>query len=372
MSASTNKYVTVVATFFLVGFLFYFLKTLQSILLPFFLALIISFVFEPVFAWLKKKKVPSALAIFIILLIIIIITNIASVFIYTSVNTFSNEFPRYEEKFRNMSVSFAEQFKVPPEDLNKFKENLKFTNLLQQGSITAALTSVFTGFLGVFSDFVLILFYIIFLLSELGSIRQRIEKAFSSQKAKSISNLITEIFTDVRKYISRKTLINLIQGFTFGFILWLFHVDFFFIWGFLCFLSHYIPSIGSLISTILPGITAILQFDNMVTPVIIIVLLIVVQNIIGNVIEPKYLGDQLDLSPLLLLISLIFWGYVWGIVGMILSVPIMIMIKIILSKFESTKPVAILMSYGQVSALEKKENKIASKIDKIFKKITKD
>lgn len=372
MPAAANKYVTAIATVFLIGFLFYVLHALQSILLPFFIAVILSFVFEPLLAWLKKKKLPTTLAIFIILLLIIIITNIASVFIYTSVNSFSNEFPRYEEKFRNMSVSVAEQLKVPPEDLNKFKENLKFTNLLQQGSITAALTSVFTGFLGVFGDFVLILFYIIFILSELGSIKQRIEKAFSSQRARSISNLITEIFTDVRKYISRKTLINLAQGFIFGFILWLFHVDFYFIWGFLCFFSHYIPNIGSLISTILPGITAILQFDNIITPVIIIVLLIVVQNIIGNVVEPKYLGDQLDLSPLLLLVSLIFWGYVWGIVGMILSVPIMIMIKIILSKFENTRPVAILMSYGQISDVEKKEKKMASKIDKLLKKITKD
>jgi predicted PurR-regulated permease PerM len=371
MPASTNKYVTIVATVFLIGFLFYILQTLQSILLPFFIAIILSFVFEPVFAWLKKKKMPTALAIFVILLMIIIITNIASVFIYTSVNTFSNEFPRYEEKFRNMTESVALQLKIPPEDVNKFKEGLKFTNLLKQGSITSALTSIFTGFLGVFSDFVLILFYIIFILSEMGSIKRRIEKAFSSQRAKSISSLISEIFTDVRKYISRKTLINLIQGFTFGFILWLFNVDFYFIWGFLCFLSHYIPNIGSFISTILPGLTAILQFDNIVTPIIIIVLLIVVQNIIGNVVEPKYLGDQLDLSPLLLLVSLIFWGYVWGIVGMILSVPIMIMIKIILSKFDNTKPIAILMSYGQASALEKKENMVVSKIDKLVKKITK-
>jgi predicted PurR-regulated permease PerM len=94
----------------------------------------------------------------------------------------------------------------------------------------------------------------------------------------------------------------------------MFGVDFYFVWGFLCFFSHYVPNIGSLISTILLGLIALLQFDNIITPIIIVILLIVVQNIIGNILEPKYLGDQLDLSPLLLLLSLIFWGYVWGII----------------------------------------------------------
>ena len=143
------------------------------------------------------------------------------------------------------------------------------------------------------------------------------------------------------------TFVNLLQGIIFGTILWMFGVDFYFVWGFLCFFSHYVPNFGSLISTILPGLLAFLQFDNIITPIIIIILLIVVQNVIGNILEPKYLGDQLNLSPLLLLVSLIFWGYVWGIVGMILSVPIMSMLKITLSKFENTKSISILMSYNK-------------------------
>jgi predicted PurR-regulated permease PerM len=119
-----------------------------------------------------------------------------------------------------------------------------------------------------------------------------------------------------------------------------------------------VPNIGSLISTILPGLIAFLQFDNVITPIIIIVILVVIQNIIGNILEPRYLGDQLDLSPLLLLVSLIFWGYVWGIVGMVLSVPIMSMLKIVLSKFDSTRAISILMSYNRNIPAEGKLNRI--------------
>ncbi|RPI13586.1 MAG: AI-2E family transporter [Ignavibacteriae bacterium] len=371
MTTKTNKFVTIVATIFLIGFLFYMLRELQSILVPFFLAIILSFVFEPLLVFLKSKRIPSSVAIAIVLLIIIVIANIASVFIVTSINTFSNEFPRYEAKFRDMSVSMISNLNIPKEDVDKFNESIKITNLLQQGSITAALTSLFTGFIGIFGDFILILIYIVFILTEITSIKQRISKAFSTERAKEISGIITEIFTDVRKYISRKTLINLVQGVVFAFILWLFDVDFYIIWGFLCFLSHYIPNIGSLISTILPAITALLQYDSIITPIIIVILLIIVQNIIGNVIEPKFLGDQLDLSPLLLLVSLIFWGYVWGIVGMILSVPIMSMIKIILSKFPTTKPISIMMSYGHKSVLVKEESRLTSRIKTSIKKTLK-
>lgn len=368
MTTNTNKFLTTVGVIFLLGFLFYMLRELQSILVPFFLAVILSFIFEPFLVMLKKKRVPSSAAIAIILIMIIVIANIASVFIVTSINTFSSEFPRYEAKFRDMSASMVDRLNIPKEDADKFYESLRVTNLLQQGSITAALTSIFTGFIGIFGDFILILIYIVFILTEITSIKERISRAFSSERAKEISGAITEIFADVRKYISRKTMINLVQGIVFAFILWLFHVDFYIIWGFLCFLSHYIPNIGSLISTVLPGITAFLQYDSIITPVIIIILLIIVQNIIGNVIEPKFLGDQLDLSPLLLLLSLIFWGYVWGIVGMILSVPIMIMIKITLSKFPSTRPVSIMMSYGNKPILAEKEISFSDGIKKRFKK----
>jgi len=216
-----------------------------------------------------------------------------------------------------------------------------------EGSITTALTGIFSSVMSVFGDFILIIIYIIFLLSELGSIRERIKRAFSEERSNKISDIINEIFTDLKKYIVGITVINLLQGFIFGTILWMFGVDFYFVWGFLCFLSHYVPNFGSLISTILPGLLAFLQFDNIITPIIIIILLIVVQNVIGNILEPKYLGDQLNLSPLLLLVSLIFWGYVWGIVGMILSVPIMSMLKITLSKFESTRSISVLMSYNK-------------------------
>lgn len=364
MPAKNNRILTVVATLIIMVISFVILKELKSILIPFFIAIIISFIFEPLYNYLREKKLPSAIAIIIILLIIVAVSNIASVFIVTSINTFATDFPRYELKFRDFIISLTGMLKLSPAEVQGFYDSLKMKNLLLQGSITSALTGIFSSVIGVFGDFILILIYIVFILSEMGSIRARIRRAYTEERSDKISEILTEIFADVKKYIVGKTLINLLQGFVFGFILWAFGVDFYVVWGFLCFFSHYVPNIGSLISTILPGLIAFLQFDNVVTPIIIIVILIVVQNVIGNILEPKYLGDQLDLSPLLLLFSLIFWGYVWGIVGMVLSVPIMSMLKIVLSKFDSTRAIAILMSYNRNIPAGDRINRIKAIIKK--------
>ncbi|MBK8552927.1 MAG: AI-2E family transporter [Ignavibacteria bacterium] len=114
------------------------------------------------------------------------------------------------------------------------------------------------------------------------------------------------------------------------------------------FFSDFIPNIGSMIVTIFVAIVALLQFESLAMPVFIVVVLILVQNLKGNILEPRIFGQRLDLSPLLLFFSLIFWGYIWGIVGMILSVPIMSMIKITLMNIPATKPIAILMSNNPI------------------------
>ncbi len=340
-----NKFLTVVAALFLVGFTFYILKELQSILLPFFIALVITFLFEPYYEWLKSKKIPSAISLIIVIISILVIANITSLFVFTSINAFTKEIPKYTEKSQNIINSISLGLSNWSFYNQYIKDSFDITKIINGEAITNFATGFFTSIINLAGNFVLILIYVIFLLSEFGSIRKRVLKAFSSERAKQIADTLTDIFKDVKKYVVGKTLINLSYGFLVTIILWIFGVDFFIVWGFLAFLMAYIPTIGSLISTVLPFTTALIQFDGDLTrPIIILILMVVSANLVGNIIEPKILGDKLNLSPILLLLSLIFWGYLWGLIGMILSVPIMSMIKIILSKFESTRPISILMS----------------------------
>lgn len=339
-----NKFLNIVAGLFLAGFSIYVIKELSSILIPFVLAVIIAFIFEPFFIWMKSKKIPAGLAIAIIIFLIVIIANIASVLIFASVNSFSSNFSVYEQKFLDFVDTSLASLNLSNEDQKSFKENITLSNLLKQGSITSFIAGFFTGFLGIFGDFVLILFYVIFILSEFGSIKERINVAFSHDRAENIVKTLDTIFIEVRRYMSGKTVISLALGTISGLVLWIVGVDFFFMWGFLIFIMHFIPNIGALIALSLPAIVMFFQFD-FITALIVTIILIILQNVIGNIIEPKVLGGKLNLSPLLLLLSLFVGAYIWGIVGMVLSVPIVSMLKIILMNFDSTKPIAILMSY---------------------------
>jgi AI-2 transport protein TqsA len=340
-----NKFLTIVAALFLVGFTFFIFKELQSILLPFFIALIISFLFEPYYEWLKKKKIPGAISLVIVIITILIIANITSVFVFTSINAFTKEIPKYTEKSQNIVQTITLSLNNWGFFNQYLKDSFDLSKVVNGEAIAAFATNFFSSIVSLFGNFVLIMIYVIFLLSEFTSIRKRVLRAFSSERSRKIADTMTDIFKDVKKYIVGKTLINLSYGILVTVILWIFGVDFFIVWGFLAFMMAYIPTIGSMISTILPFTTALIQFDGHLTvPIVVLILMVVASNVIGNIIEPKILGDKLNLSPILLLLSLIFWGYLWGLIGMILSVPIMSMIKIILSKFESTRPLSILMS----------------------------
>ncbi|MBL8008384.1 MAG: AI-2E family transporter [Ignavibacteria bacterium] len=344
-SKDNIRLLNITAALLLTGFSVYVLKELSSILIPFVLAVFISFAFEPFYMWLKSKKIPSGIAIALILLIIIIMANIAGAFIVAGIDSFSSGFNEYEKKFIELFNSVVNSLNLKENDRVSLNEFLKISNLLKQGSITSLLGNFFTSIVGIFSDFVIILFYVIFILSELSGIKERIVSAFPGNNSKKITDTLDRVFKDVRKYISGKTIISLALGLISGIILWIFGVDFYFIWGFLIFIMHFIPSFGALIAITFPSVVMFLQFDGIVKPVIVTSLLILLQNLIGNIVEPKVLGGRLNLSPLLLLFSLFIGGYIWGIIGMVLSVPVMSMIKIILMNFDSTKPIAVLMSY---------------------------
>jgi AI-2 transport protein TqsA len=344
------RYLKIVATIFLAGFSFYVMKALQVILLPFFIALIISFLFEPFYEWLKKHKFPAWTAIVIVVLIILILSNITSVFVVTSINIFKTDFPKYIQKIEGFGTSFTVFLTSMGISDNTIKESFSLSRYFSGDNLSGMITDVISSIAGIFTDYILILIYIVFLLSEFGSIQKRILKAFSKEGARNIADTLHDIYIDVSKYIVGKTLINLTHALLITTIFLIFGLDFAIVWGLLTFFLTYIPNIGVLISTILPFLTALVQYDNIVTPVILLIIMGVIGYLVGNLVEPKILGDRLNLSPLLLIFSLVFWGYLWGVTGMLLSVPIMSMIKIVLSKFESTRPLSILMSYEVVPA----------------------
>jgi predicted PurR-regulated permease PerM len=159
-----------------------------------------------------------------------------------------------------------------------------------------------------------------------------------------ISSILGNIDDQVRQYLMTKTLISGATGVLTSLVLWILGVDFALLWGFLAFLLNFIPNIGSVISTLLPFSLSLLQFESLTIPVLVLALLGTIQVSMGNVVEPKVMSFSLNLSALVILISLIFWGWLWGIWGMILAVPFTATLKIVFENIEPLRPISVLMS----------------------------
>ena len=320
------------------------LRELSTVLLPFVIALLLSIIFKPILLYLKAKRVPVALALFGVLLAFFLVLFLAGLILFSTADSFIQELPGYEEKLRRMLShlmlnveTFGAQYGIATEEIN-------WMEAIQFSSLTAGFTSILGSFFTFLSTTFLVLLFMLFILAGSGELAEKVKGAFSSSYADSIARMIENTDAQVRQYLVTKTLISLGTGLITFVMLMILGVDFALIWGFLAFLLNYIPNIGSLVAVIFPFTLSLLQFDTPLRPMLVLILLGGTQVMMGNVLEPKIMSFNLNLSPLLILVSLIFWGWLWGIWGMILAVPLTATIKIIFENIEPTRSLSVLMS----------------------------
>jgi predicted PurR-regulated permease PerM len=181
----------------------------------------------------------------------------------------------------------------------------------------------------------------------------KVAKAFPPDRANIFSSVTASISKQIGQYLTVKVAISGTTGILVWAALALMRVEFALTWGALAFFLNFIPSIGSIIATIPPVLLALVQFyPNHWMAVATLVVLLVIQMTMGNVIEPKLVGDSLTLSPVVILLSLVFFGWMWGIVGALMSVPIAAAIKIVCENIEALKPISILLGSGKTCMKE--------------------
>lgn len=192
---------------------------------------------------------------------------------------------------------------------------------------------------------VTILLYTGFLLAERGSFAKKIAAATTSQeRTKSINEMLDDISFRIRQYVSIKTLTSALTAILSYVVLLTIGVDYASFWAVLIFVLNFIPIVGSIVAVAFPVLLTIVQFGNLSTFLIALAALTGVQQLVGSIIEPRLLGASLNLSPLVILLSLAIWGAIWGMAGMLLCVPIMVAAMIVLAEFESTRAIAIFLS----------------------------
>jgi len=318
------------------------LKLARPVLFPFFLAIFLSFTLSPVLHFLTRFKIPRSLAIVFILLVTFFIVYLLGSLLYSSGKTFAAEFPKYGQKINDILVSIFARLNFPSQEIESF-------NLMEQLNIKNfgnLLLSIFGTAFSFLSNLFLILIFFVFILAGRGETEAKILRSFKREQAETFIQIKNNIDLQVQRYLGIKTVISFITGLLATIILLFFGVDFAILFGFFTFILNYIPNIGSIIATALPLIIAIFQFDTLWPAFWILIILGTIQMLLGNFIEPRVMGRGLGLSPLVVLFSLFFWGWLWGLPGMILAVPIAAVIKIITSNIPSLKFISILISRG--------------------------
>lgn len=344
------------------------LKELQNIFIPFVIAYLLYFLFNPLNNFLERKRIPLGITVLLDVIIIALLTWGISFFIIDSFSRFGSQFPIYAEKLNKIVIDVAVSLGIH----DKFFSNFSIQNLIKTIDYKLLAGNLFNSTFSILGNILFVLFFFVFVVTGHQSTYESIKKRYVYQKVRpelkkikknykenpelrtemtrnlesnlnseklkkeeKLTSTFKEINEQIKKYIVSKILLNFSAGIIVTAILALFGLDFPIIWGMFTFLFNFIPTIGSAIALILPVLMVLIQFGSIGYALLIGLIIIGVQTLIFNLLEPAIVGKSLNLNPLLILLSVLVWGYIWGIIGMLLAVPLTAIIKIIISNSES-------------------------------------
>ena len=312
------------------------MKAASGIIVPFLLSIFIAVIGGGPFSWLIRKRVPSVLAVVIIIACVIAVLLGLGAYMGASVNSFLLEIPQYQTRIEDEFIRFIFW-------LRGFGINISqrvVMDFFDPASIMQIIANILSGLGGVLTNTFLILFTVVFILMESSTFLSKIKSAF--RVSAHTLETFDFIFTCVGRYLAIKTWVSLATGISVMVWLMIIGVSYPVLWGLVAFLLHYIPNIGSLIAAI-PAILFAMVDVNVGTAVLAAGGYALVNLVFGNILEPIFMGRGLSLSTLVVFLSLIFWGWVLGPVGMLLSAPLTMIFKIAFESFPSTRWVAILL-----------------------------
>ncbi len=301
------------------------MKLAQAIIVPVLLAAFIAIISAPAIFWLEKKKVPKWGAFLIVVAVVMLFLAFFGYIISTSVGEFMNGLPKYQtqlQKLTDATLDFAEKNRIPVPS-GDIRETL-FEQV--NPSMLLGFSGTMIGSLGgLLSNLLLIVVTVAFMLLEYSSFPRKIQSLrILSEDSKESMRKFTKVIND---YLAIKTIISLATGIIVTIMLFIFKVDYAPLWGLIAFFLNYVPNIGSIFAAI-PAVLLCLIQHGWQTALALALGYAVINITIGSIIEPRYMGKGLGLSPLVIFLSLIFWGWILGPVGMFLSVPLTMTAKI--------------------------------------------
>ena len=320
------------------------LKIASSVILPFTIAVLLAFVMFPLIKVMDKIKCPRILSILLVVIVIISGMYLFGMVLFTSgkMIMISNQIDQYGEKFQTIYSQIAPLF-----DLSNNEELSIWQNLWGQEAIRNFVRNFTITFsnnsLRFISSAILVVLFMVFILLEANYFKDKLITAFEDRISR-IDNIGNEIISQVSRYLGAKFLISLANGIIFAVSFYFVGLEFALVWGVVQFLLNFIPTLGSIVAGVGISLFALIQFWPEPAPIIIIVAIILAVNMLCNIFDPRIIGNHVGISPLIILVSLSIWGYIWGFAGMVISVPMTVIIKIICENIPFMEPVSILIS----------------------------
>ena len=329
-------------TLIIIALTLFFLVAGRTLLIPLVVAIVIWYLIITLAGGLQRvpifgKYLSSSLAFILSILVCFGVLWVLVSLIQSNIASLLASAPAYQERLEQISQKvFAHiGIKHPPKLSTTFQE-LNFNQLAASFAQLATDIASNTG---------VILIYVIFMLLEHHSFDKKLSALIKDKtKLTKARSLIQQIATQVQSYVVIKTFASILTGICSYIVLSLVGVDFADFWALIICLLNFIPTIGAIIATIFPCLLTIVQFDSWTPFLIVAISLTAIQFYIGNILEPRLMGKSFNLSALVIILSLALWGHLWGIAGMFLCVPIMVIMNIILANFSETKSIAILLS----------------------------
>jgi len=315
------------------------MKAASSILVPFFLAVFITVICAPPMFWLQRKGVPKVLALVLILVAIMVVGLLFGALIGTSLTHFLSSLPDYQER---LSTHIAALISLLHEKGINIRQEEVF-GTLHPGWVMGLAGDIFSAMSNILTNAFLILLTVVFILLEATDFPKKL-RAVLKKPVMSLST-IEKFSQSAKRYLVIKTLISAAVGLMIWLWLLILGVDYPVLWATLSFLLNYVPNIGAIIAALPVALLALIQL-GVGSALLTVLGFIVVHIVVGNIVEPKLMGKGLSLSTLVVFLSMVFWGWVLGPIGMILSVPMTSLVKIALESSEDTRGLAIMLGPG--------------------------
>jgi len=329
------------------------IKELGALLIPLTFALFIGLLLQPIIEFLKRKKWPYSLSITLITIFTIGLLFLIGIIIKDTGTQLINE---KEELLDQVSVKLDGVIKtldhLPGFESLGSEGFVSTLRILVSPKVMLSTSGLLAGQLGTFTwNFLLTTIYLVAVLGSIVRYDKYIDylEGDDDEGKRKMTKAFIEVKNAIVSYMKVKFLTSLCTGISFGVICWAFNVNFALFWGFLAFILNFIPTVGSIIATIPPILLGLIQIDNSGTFAFFFLMLISAQFIWGSIVEPSVMGSSVDLNIVVVIFGLVLWGYIWGVAGMLLSVPLVVLIRVILSQIPDAHMIVKLMGRSHLN-----------------------